>query len=113
MAHRNEVEEVNTEEEEEEYFSINQWELAYSILLEKYKKVKHDNKCLKKKIKMYVHDSSPCYECILLKEELKKLHDKDASLAIETVELKSHVGQVSNENQKLKLDMSAYVKEIF
>ena len=41
------------------------------------------------------------------------MNDKDASLAIETVELKSLVGQVFEENQKLKVDMFAYVKENF
>ena len=46
MTHGNEVEEVNIEEEES--FSIDQWELADSVLLEKYRKMKHDNKCLKR-----------------------------------------------------------------
>ena len=52
--------------------------------------MKHDNKCLKKKIKVYVHDSSTCSECILLEEEIEKLNYKYAPLAIENVELKSH-----------------------
>ena len=72
--------------------------------------MKHDNKCLKK-IKIYIHDSSPCSECILLEEELEKSHDKDASLVIEIAELKSHVSQVLEKNEKLKLDMSARVEE--
>ena len=60
--------------------------------------MKHDNKGLKKKIEMYAHDSSPCSECVLLKEEIEKLNDKYTPLAIENVELKSHASQVLEEN---------------
>ena len=42
MAHGKVVEEVSFEEEDS--FSNDQWELAYSTLLEKYKKIKHDKK---------------------------------------------------------------------
>ena len=89
MAHEKKVEEVSIEEEDS--FSNDQWELAYSTLLEKYKKMKHDNKSLKRKIELYVHDSSLCFECGMFKEKIKKLNDKDASLVIEISELKSHV----------------------
>ena len=66
MAHANEVEEVSHEENS---FSIDELELTYSHLLEKYSKLKHDNKDLKKKIKTYVHDSTPCSKCSLLERE--------------------------------------------
>ena len=73
--------------------------------------MKHDNKSLKRKIELYVHDLSPCSEYAMFKEKIEKLNVKDASLSNENVELKSHVSQVSEENQKLKLDMSTHVKE--
>ena len=60
---------------------------------------------------MYIHDSSACSEYIFLEEEIEKLNDKYAPLAIENVELKTHASQVLEENQKLKLDMSAHVEE--
>ena len=47
MALASEVEEVSHEENS---FSIDKLELAYSHLLEKYSRLKHDNKDLKKKI---------------------------------------------------------------
>ena len=51
----------------------------------------------------------------MLKEEIGKLNDKLAScLELENsikVELKSHVGQISEENEKLKIDMPACLKE--
>ena len=87
MAHGNEVEEVSLEENS---FSIDELELAYSHLLEKYSRLKHDNKELKKKIKTYVHDSTPCSECTLLEKEIEKLNDKHTSLNIESEKLKSH-----------------------
>ena len=80
MAHGNEVEEVSLEENS---FSINELELAYSHLLEKYSRLKHDNKDLKKKIETYVHDSTPCTECSLLEKERENLNDKHTSLNIE------------------------------
>ena len=100
--------------------------------------MKHDNKSLKKKIELYVYDSSPYYKCAMFKEEIEKLNDKlascselnnssesekildenienlvknNTSLVAEMVELKSLVGQVSEEKQKLKTDMSACLKE--
>ena len=48
MAHANEVEEVSHEENS---FSLDELELAYSHLLEKYSRLKHDNKDLKRKSK--------------------------------------------------------------
>ena len=66
MAHGNEVEEVSIEEENS---SIDELELSYSHLLEKYRRMKHDNKDLKKKIETYVHDSTPCSKCSLLEKE--------------------------------------------
>ena len=88
MAHGKEVEEVSLEEENS--FSIDELELAYSHLLEKYRRMKHDNKDLKKKIKTYAYDSTPCSECSLLEKEIEKLNDKHTSLNIESEKLKSH-----------------------
>ena len=67
MAHEKEAKEVSLEEENS--FSIDELKLAYSHLLEKYRRMKHDNKDLKKKIKTYVHDSTPCSKCSLLEKE--------------------------------------------
>ena len=77
MTHANEVEEVSHEENS---FSIDELELAYSHLLEKYSRLKYDNKDLKKKIEIYVHDSTPCSKCGLLENEIEKLNDKHESL---------------------------------
>ena len=129
MADGKEVEEVSFEEEDS--FANNQWELAYSTLLEKYKKIKHDSKSLKRKIELYVHYASPYFECVMPKEEIEKLNDKlasclelensaknvenleknNASLVVEMVKLKSLIRQISEENEKLKIDMSAYLTE--
>ena len=76
MAHANEVEEVSHEENS---FSIDELELAYSHLLEKYSRLKHDNKDLRKKIETYVHDSTSYSKCSLLENEIEKLNDKHAS----------------------------------
>ena len=59
--------------------------------------MKYDNKGLTKKIEVYAHDLSPYFECVLLKEEIEKLNDRNlekdnASLVIEFIELKSLVG---------------------
>ena len=73
MAHGKEAKEVIVEEENS--FSIDELELAYSHFLEKYRKLRHDNKDLKKKIEQYAHDSSSCFECVFLKEEIDRLND--------------------------------------
>ena len=108
MAHANEVEEVSHEENS---FSLGELELAYSHLLEKYSGLKYDNKDLKKKIETYVHDSTPCSKCNLLKKEIEKLNDKHTSLNSESEKLKSHASLVLEKNQKLNCDMSAILKE--
>ena len=115
MTNGKEIEKVSFEKED--FFSNDQWELAYSTLFEKYKRRKHDNKNLKRKIEFYVHDSSPCFECVAFKEEIEKLNDQLASfsglnnstknienliknnalLVAELAELKSLVGQISEE----------------
>ena len=87
MTHANEIEEVSHEENS---FSIDELELAYSHLLEKYSRLKYDNKDLKKKIETYVHDSTSCSKRSLLKNEIEKLNDKHASLNFESENFKSH-----------------------
>ena len=47
--------EVNTELD---FISNEKWELAYLALYDKYKKMKSENKALKKKIENIVHDTS-------------------------------------------------------
>ena len=108
MAHANEVEEVSSEENS---FSLDELEIAYSHLLEKYSKLKHDNRDLKRKIETYVYNSTSCSKCNVLENEIENLNDKHASLNSEHDKIKSHASQFLEENQKLKCDMSVILKE--
>ena len=98
-----------------EDYSLSDWEDAYSNLLDKYDNVKRDNKHLKKKINLIVHDKSEIKKIISL--ELQIIELKNALNECEQdkfiiSELKSENVKLLCEIDELKITMQKYLEEV-
>lgn len=72
MADHEESTEVN---DDSNPFTLDQWEEAYSALLDKFKRTRSENKGLKQKIESLVHSDVSCMSCISLTSELEQLKE--------------------------------------
>lgn len=97
-----------------ENYSLSDWEDAYSELLDKYDNIKRDNKYLKKKLNILVHDKTDEERIINLKNQINELK---ISL-INCEQDKIFISDIKSENERLlceidgiKIKMQKYLDE--
>ena len=97
-----------------EDYSLSDWEDAYSELLDKYDNVKRDNKHLKKKMNIIIHDKTDKERIISLEKQINELKNS----LIDYEQDKIFISDIKSENERLlceidgiKIKMQKYLEE--
>ena len=106
MAYGEDLNEVNSSTEN---FTVDEWEEKYEILFEKYKKIKMENKGLKKKNNECIHDTTISDQLETYKKLLEEERKEKESVMVSLDEMKLRVQKLSDEN-KLVLEESNALK---